>query len=119
MSEPDAINLAALEQLLEMTGGDPIFLAEFIDAYCSDAQNLLGVMRAALAGGDAAGLRRAAHSLKSNSANFGAHRLVGLCQGLEQRGKSGMLDGASTQLGQVEVEYEKVRNALQSARPAS
>ena len=118
MSEPDAIDLAALEELLETTGGDPAFLAELIDAYLDDARHLLGAMRAALADGDAAGLRRAAHSLKSNSATFGAHTLVGRCQDLEQRGKSGTLDGASTQLGQVEAEYEKVRRALQAARPA-
>ena len=118
MAEPESIDPAALETLLETTGGDPAFLAELIDSYVDDTPQLLAVIRRAVDAGDGEELRRAAHTLKSNSATFGALTLAALCRDLEGQGKTGMLDGAAERVGQVEAEYAKVRQALQTARSA-
>src|SRR4029450_2884431 len=64
-----------LRALSPAAGGDPASLAELIDTYLADAPGLLMVMRDALAAREAAGLRRAAHTLKSTSAALGAHRV--------------------------------------------
>jgi HPt (histidine-containing phosphotransfer) domain-containing protein len=119
MARPDVLDGAALDALTEMTGGDPAFLAELIDTYLADAKELRATMRQALAAGDAPELRRAAHSLKSNSATFGAATLAGLCHDLEERGKSGALDGAADLLARVEATSVEVEAALLAARPAS
>ena len=118
MTEQDAINRAALDDLLATTGGDPAFLTELIDTYFEDSASLLPAMRQALAVGSAEQLRRAAHSLKSNSASFGAQELAWLCRELEEQGRAGALGGAAERLAQVEAEYERVRRALLAARPA-
>lgn len=115
MTESDVIDRAALETLLEAVGGDTAFLAEMIDEYFADTPTLLATMWQALVVSDAAGLRRAAHALKSNSANFGAGALTELCRDLEARGKDGALDGAAPLLAQVEAEYDRVKPALQAA----
>jgi HPt (histidine-containing phosphotransfer) domain-containing protein len=111
------IDRSALESILDATGGDPEFLAEMIDEFLADSPQLLAAMRAALASGNAAELRRAAHSLKSNSSNFGAHALAELCRELEERGKAGALDGASELFSQIEAEYQLVEPALLAERP--
>ena len=117
MSDPDAINRTAFDDLIATTGGDPAFLAELIDTYFEDTAALLPTMRQALATGSAEQLRRAAHSLKSNSASFGAHGLALLCRELEEQGRDGALSGAAERLAQVESEYDRVRRALEAARP--
>ena len=118
MAEPDIIDPAALETILAMTGNDPSFLAELIDAYMDDTRQLLVTMRQALATGHADELQRAAHALKSNSSNLGAMQLPALCKDLEEVARSGVLDGADTRLAQVEAEYEQVERALLAGRSA-
>jgi HPt (histidine-containing phosphotransfer) domain-containing protein len=117
MSESDVIDRAALDALNEMTGGDPAFLAEMIDTYFDDSPGQLAAMRQGLADGNAEAFRRAAHSLKSNSANFGALRLAEMCRELEELGKAGALEGAAARLDAAEAEYEKARQALLALRP--
>ena len=117
MAEPDVIDRAALDALLETTGGDLGFLAELIDTYLSDAVELLAAMRQAIAVANPEELRRAAHSLKSNSASFGARTLASLCQELEQRARKGVREGAPGRLAHIETAYAAVEDALRALRP--
>lgn len=117
---PAALDRAALDGLLEMTGGDEEFLAEMIDTFLADGQTLLAEMKtAAAAAGDAAALRRAAHTLKSNSRTFGATALGDLCQEIEERAAAGNVDDAGELVGRVESDYPAVVAALSAARPGS
>ena len=89
---PDvAIDDAILDQLLETVGGDTSFLAELIASYLSDSPQLLAEMGKSAAGGDAASLRRAAHTLKSTSASLGAIRLSAVCREIETAAIGGEL----------------------------
>jgi HPt (histidine-containing phosphotransfer) domain-containing protein len=106
------IDQAALDNLLETTGSDPVFLAELIDIYLTDSLGLLATMQQAVSGADAAELRRAAHSLKSNSASFGARGLTGLCQELEYQAGDNILEGAAARLVHVEAAFVKVEREL-------
>jgi PAS domain S-box-containing protein len=112
----DILDPAAMENLQELAGGDAAFLAELMDTFLADAPQLLTDMRQAMERRDAAGLRLAAHSLKSNSADFGAMTLSNLCRELEGMGKAGTLDGAAEKVTQAEAEYEQVKAALEVIR---
>jgi HPt (histidine-containing phosphotransfer) domain-containing protein len=110
----EVLNPAALENLRIMVGGDDAFLLELVDTFLEDAPGLLADMRRSVEERDAVLLRRSAHSLKSNSAEFGATDLHSLCRELEDMAKAGTLDGTPAKIAQVEVEYERVRAALQA-----
>ena len=113
MGETDTIDYAVLAGVLDSVGGDREFLAELIETYLDDSPRLLEAMHLALAAGNAEEFRRAAHSLKSNSASLGAMPLSRLARGLEEMGKAGTLEGAAAGLAQAEAEYARVRAALQ------
>lgn len=111
-ASPAPLDPVALQALAEMTGGNAAFLASLIDSFCASAPELLAALRQALQQGDAAALRLAAHSLKSNSANFGATTLQQACRELELLGKANQLAEAAAWLAQVEAEYPHVEAAL-------
>jgi HPt (histidine-containing phosphotransfer) domain-containing protein len=113
-----ALNPAALDRLREMGGGDEMFVAELIGIFLADAPRMLAEMRRALELGDATTLRRVAHSLKSNSRDFGAEALAQVCLTMETLGKEGKLDGAMDKLTEAETEYGRVANALHRLRRA-
>jgi HPt (histidine-containing phosphotransfer) domain-containing protein len=71
-------------------------------------------MRTAAETGDAPGLRLAAHSLKSNSAEFGAMSLSALCKELEMMGKDGRTDGALPLIDRADAEFKAVIPALKA-----
>ncbi|MBE2220034.1 MAG: GAF domain-containing protein [Anaerolineae bacterium] len=112
----DVLDMAAIENLLEITGGDPEFLAEMIDSYLATTPPLLIQLNESLAGGDAANFRLAAHTLKSGSADFGAMSLSKVCLQLEEMGKNGTLDGAAPLVAEAEAIYAKVQPALIKVR---
>ena len=114
MAESDPIDGAVLDSLLDSLGGDQEFLGELLEVYFEDAPKLLERMHAALAAGTAEEFRRAAHSLKSTSANFGAMVLSGISKKLEDLGKTGSLDGAGEGLALAEAEYGRVRAELEA-----
>lgn len=113
---PALLDRAALDALAEMTGGDPEFLAELIDTFLADGPALLGAMETAAAGDDAATLRRAAHTLKSNARTFGAMTLGAVCQEIEERGATSNLDGITGLIERARGEYPAVVAALEAER---
>ena len=113
---PLELDPSALDRLLELAGGDDAFVAEMIDTFLHDAPGLVQDMHSAIASGDAAALRRAAHSLKSNSRDFGAPVLSGMCLELETMGKEEALDSAPEKFAEAEVEYVRVTAALEALR---
>jgi HPt (histidine-containing phosphotransfer) domain-containing protein len=118
VTDQPTLDQAALDNLLESVGGDREFLGELIDTFFEDTPGQLAAIRQALGAGDAEALRRAAHSLKSNSANFGAAALAELCQALEELGKAGSFVGAAGLAAQIEAGYEEARRALEAVRAA-
>ena len=114
-----SFDAAALENLRELGGED--FLAEVIDAFLADAPTLLENLRRSLDETDADELRRAAHTLKSNGSTLGAEGFSELCRDLEQRAKSGRLEGSSELVERIEQGYRPLEEALAALRstPAS
>ncbi len=116
MGGTDRIDPQVFQDLFTSIGGDPEFMSELIDTFFQDAPQLLAAMSTALAVSNAPDFRRAAHSFKSNSANFGARDLAALCKELEDLGKAGVLDGAADKLVMAEAEYVRVKAALEQKR---
>jgi HPt (histidine-containing phosphotransfer) domain-containing protein len=104
------LEATALESLRELGGDD--FVAEVASTFLADAPNLLATVRRALEQQDAAELRRAAHTLKSNGATLGAEEFSELCRELEERAKSGELVGGGELADRIDTEYARVRQAL-------
>jgi CheY-like chemotaxis protein/HPt (histidine-containing phosphotransfer) domain-containing protein len=112
----DAIDEIALARLQEMMGGDPAHLHELIAGFLEDAPQLVSGLRRGLETGDVASVQLAAHTLKSNAADFGAMRLRAYAQTLEQIAKAGSLEDASGLVDQIEDAYTVVQQALQRRR---
>ncbi len=104
------IDTAVLDQLIATT--DAAFVEELLGAFLDDSPQLIAALRQALAEEDVEAFRRAAHSLKSNSASFGAVNLSALAKELEMIGKTGRLDGAGDALEPLAAEYDRVERAL-------
>ncbi|HMM74796.1 MAG TPA: response regulator [Gammaproteobacteria bacterium] len=99
--------------------GSPPVLQRVIGIYLDAAPKLIAEVRDAVEKRDALRLQRAAHSLKSSSANLGAQTLSELCKELENMGRLGKLEGAAHKLDVLEFEFEAVRNALELQRNAA
>jgi signal transduction histidine kinase/DNA-binding response OmpR family regulator len=111
-----ALDPRGLEELLALAGGDRAFVAEMIDSYLTTAPDLLGKLAAGVAAQDAAGLRLAAHTLKSGSRDMGATELAELFARLEALGQEGDLAAAPALIAQVEARFPQVAAALAAFR---
>ncbi len=116
MPDTGVIDQAIFAALVADTGGDPAFLNELIDTYRADSLSLLEQMHTALAANNLDEFRRAAHSLKSNSANLGATTLADLAKELEMIARTGTLDGAEERLPRVQAETDQARAALEKMK---
>jgi DNA-binding response OmpR family regulator len=114
-SADGAVDPAVLTRLLEGVGGDTEFVTDLIGQFATDAPTLAGAARDGLASGDADAVRRAAHTLKSNAATFGAERLSTAARELEEAARHGELGAAPTQLDAIERELDVVLEALPAA----
>jgi CheY-like chemotaxis protein len=106
------LDRAAVHNLLEVLGGEFRYLVEVIDSFLEDGPKLLAELEDAVSNGDIATVRRLAHSLKSNSADFGAGELNKLCAQLEERARSGSLDGAPELATRIGAHYQGVAAQL-------
>ncbi len=106
--------LAALEsnsiESIRALGGDTL-LHRIIRMYFESASALMQNLRHALANNDAEAARRAAHTIKSSSANLGASRLSQLCSRIEDDARAGTCRASS--MAAIETEYASVTRALQ------
>jgi CheY-like chemotaxis protein/HPt (histidine-containing phosphotransfer) domain-containing protein len=106
----------ALERLVETIGDERTLLTTLISTFLSDAPRLVAAARRGLEHGRTDEIRRAAHTLKSNGATFGATSLSELSRQLEALARSGILEGADELIAGIEMEYERVRIALETVR---
>ncbi|MGZ4376133.1 MAG: Hpt domain-containing protein, partial [Gaiellaceae bacterium] len=113
---PDVVNgpidAGVLTRLAESMGGDTGFVLELIEQFRADSLGLIAAARAGVERSDMAEVRRAAHTLKSNAATFGAHHLADRCRELEEAAKQGSLDEGASQVDALGEELELVRSSL-------
>ncbi len=104
-----------LNELREEMGG-PEYFRELVEIFLREAPDLVANMQQAVARSDAAAMERAAHTLKSNSATFGAQDLARLCGDVEDIGRHGTIDGAPKKVEDISSLFEGVRAALEAER---
>jgi HPt (histidine-containing phosphotransfer) domain-containing protein len=114
MTTTEIIDQVAYDRFFDSIGSDVDFLSELFDSYFTSSPELIADMRQAIASGEAPRLQRAAHSLKSGSANFGALAFAAQCRELEDIGKTGDLSGAEEKVEALEAAYSGVEAALQA-----
>lgn len=83
-----------------------------VRAYLDEASRLIESMALAAAGRDADRMRRAAHSLKSASANIGALGLAEVARQLEGQGRAGEFDGADDRIDSAKSIFQRVKARL-------
>lgn len=109
------VDAEVLRRLSEGIGGDHAFVAELVEQFLTDAPGLVSAARSALGSGDFEGVRRAAHTLKSNAATFGAHELAERSRLLEEGAKAGNIPDGVDEIDAIAGELERVREALPAA----
>jgi two-component system, sensor histidine kinase and response regulator len=82
-------------------------------SYLATAPGVLAALRGAAGAGDAAGVREAAHGLKSSSAQIGARGLAELAKELEALGRANELGVARSLVERAFAEFERVRRAIE------
>ena len=107
-----AFDARALAALLEIIGGDRTALAELIGSFLDEGPDLIARIEGAARDGDAEALRRAAHTMKSSAADFGAMELSRLCHALEALGRAGRTDGAVALSQEAAASYRTAAAAL-------
>lgn len=110
--DPVELDQQAIDRLLEIIGGDREAFAELVQSFLDEAPGLLDRLTEAAAAGDSEEVRRAAHTMKSSSRDFGATTLAELCMNLEERGRSGDIADAAAAAQQIRNEYAKAEAAL-------
>ena len=94
------------------------FVTELVDVFLVDGDGHVKELRQAVERGDAETARRAAHTLKSNAATFGAGPLTEICREIEALSKDGELSIAEDRLARVDAEWGRVRAGLAAAADA-
>jgi HPt (histidine-containing phosphotransfer) domain-containing protein len=107
---------SVLDRLAESMGGDDAFVAELIDQFVTESPALVAAARKGLEAGDADEVRRAAHTLKSNAATFGANELADRSSRLEAAAKAGDLEDGAARVEALDEELGRVHAALRAAK---
>jgi HPt (histidine-containing phosphotransfer) domain-containing protein len=110
----DRAALDALRALSKQTGQD--LLGRILDAYAASAEKLVAEIVSAAARADAEAIRRAAHTLKSGSANVGATDIAARALRLEELGSSGSTEGASALARDLPARLATVLEELERER---
>lgn len=114
MHTPDVLDPAVLDNLRQLTPpGEPDLLLQVLTIFLDEAPKRIERLQSALAAGDAAGVQRAAHSLKGSAGNIGAHALFDASRHLDELGKAGDLAAAASALRHLLDEYARVETEIQ------
>lgn len=96
-----------------------------IEVFLKDSDQRLALLRQVVRGNlaghvpaDLAELGLAAHSFKGSSSNMGAMRLSDLCRQLEERARYQAFDGLEELVGQIDSEYQAIRQVFDAERQA-
>jgi len=119
-SDPSAsgvLDAQVLQGLRELGGDDdPGLLLEVVGMFLEDAPLRMREIEQALQRGDLKLLERAAHSLKSASANVGAMALSGLCRRIEESARMSSTQGVADLVQESTRAWVAAEAALRAIR---
>lgn len=109
------LDMNVIEGLRELGGDDdPGLLLEVIGMFLEDAPTRIKELQQGLATGDVKLLERAAHSLKSASANVGAMQLSSVCKRIEEIARQRKSDGIAELIPESDKAWSAAAEALRS-----
>ena len=108
------IDKKIFDELVSMVGAD--FIGELIDTFLDESPELITTIEQSLASSDIDGFRRAAHSLKSNSATFGAIKLSESAKELEFLAKDNKLDQVGNKVDELKKLHSPIEKELREIR---
>jgi CheY-like chemotaxis protein/HPt (histidine-containing phosphotransfer) domain-containing protein len=106
----DSVDASMFQQLRATLG--EAGATELRDMFLAEAPKLVASLYEAVDRADGDGLHRAAHTLKSNAATFGASELERLARCVEEAGRADAPEVARDLLPRLGAEFERVRAAL-------
>ena len=112
---PPVIDEEVLDELRSMLGDE---VQHLIDVFLEDTPKLLARLEVAASAGDLDGLRDAAHSLKSSSANLGAMLLSAAARRVEQGARDQSLERPAVAVALVVNEFARARRQLRASSKA-
>ncbi len=104
------IDQVVFNELLESMGTD--FTRDLVNTFLEDAPRLIAQLQPALTAGDPDSFRRAAHSLKSNAATFGATALSALAKELEFMARENRLVEVGDRIDRLETLFAQAAGEL-------
>jgi CheY-like chemotaxis protein len=108
------LDASALKRLRDTLGKQAdILFPTLVKSFVDDGTRLLDEASQALQQKNAQDLRRAAHTLKSNGATFGAMMLSTVAKQLEQLAREGQFEGAADLIEQAGREFVKAKTELE------
>ncbi|MDD2462396.1 MAG: ATP-binding protein [Desulfobulbus sp.] len=99
------VNGASLQRLREHVGD----ITPAVGVFLRSLDRRLAELQQAVAGQDAQGINKVAHTMKGSSSQFGAEELAGLCLLAEQMGKTGNLRQGKRILEQITQAVTQVK----------
>jgi two-component system sensor histidine kinase/response regulator len=99
-------------EFLKHVGGDLSLLRELVDVFRADCPRIRQRIRLALSEADAAGLHRAAHSLKGSLVTFGANAARNAAERLEQMAAKSDFSRAAEAVARLEAELDRLQPIL-------
>ena len=108
-TETSVVDEQALEQIRSLQPG---LLEKVIHLFSTNTPALIAAIADAVAQSDPEALKKAAHTLKSSSANVGAITMAELCKTLEMMGRDKTIEHADELADKVSTEYSRVLAAL-------
>jgi len=111
------LDTSILEKIRAMeTEQSPNIVVRLIQMFQEDSPRTIHAIHEAVANTDPESARRALHTLKSSSANLGAHTLSELSTKMEQMARDNDMDKLAETLIDLRCEYERVLQALEEEK---
>ncbi len=113
-AEPPApvLDASVLDELRSILGGE---VDRLIEVFLDDTPTIIAALETAAAGPDMEGLRNAAHTLKSSSANLGAMSLSNAAKRVELGARMGTLERPAVAVAMIANEFARARAALRAS----
>jgi two-component system, sensor histidine kinase and response regulator len=117
MEMQSSVDLSVLDNLAAMAEGGDEFVARLIGTFLADTTSRIVTLHVALDSGDLPLVERTGHALKGSSGNMGATGMASLGAAIQGAGQKQDIDGARALIEEMEAEFARVREILESAFP--
>ncbi|HVM45991.1 MAG TPA: Hpt domain-containing protein [Candidatus Thermoplasmatota archaeon] len=114
---PSALDQTTLRKLERDIGADADTMRELIDTFLGEGPRIVQTLEDAARTGAVKEVNRAAHSLKSTAATFGATQLSTLCRELERDTTGTLPADVQARVRALAAEWARVRAELEALRP--